>query len=133
MSGKAIILYIEDNPANLRFMTHLLRRRSNLNLLTASEPGAGLRLAQEHRPDLILLDIHLPEMDGFEVFRHLQESERTRDIPVIAVSANAMPSEIERALNEGFRDYCTKPIDINKFMKTIDTILRPVTPAGQAK
>lgn len=119
------VLYIEDNPANLRFMTHLLRRRSNLNLLTATDPAAGLRLAEEHRPDLILLDLHLPGMDGFEVFHHLQNSTQTRDIPVIAVSANAMPNDIERALNAGFKEYCTKPLDIGKFMHTVDSILRP--------
>lgn len=118
------ILYIEDNPANLRFMSHLLGRRSNLTLLTATEPDEGLMLAQTQKPDLILLDIHLPKMDGYEVFSLLQAEQATRNIPVIAVSANAMPDDIQRALEAGFREYCTKPIDINKFQITLDTILK---------
>jgi len=118
------ILYIEDNPANVRFMSNLIGRRSNLRLLTASRPTEGLLLAETQRPDLILLDIHLPEMDGFELFSRLQASEKTRHIPVIAVSANAMPTDVNRALKAGFKDYCTKPIDINQFMQTIDRILK---------
>ena len=124
------VLYIEDNPANLRFMSHLFRRRSNLQLLTATEPSEGLLLAEMQQPDLILLDIHLPGMDGYEVFSYLQASETTRHIPVIAVSANAMPNDIERARTAGFRDYCTKPIEIGKFLQSVDTILQPATKTG---
>ena len=122
------ILYIEDNPANLRFMTHLLGRRSNLNLLTAMDPSAGLALARAHQPDLILLDIHLPGMDGYEVFDHLQANQTTSHIPVIAVSANAMPNDIARARAAGFREYVTKPININMFLPTLDTVLNSIKP-----
>jgi len=118
------VLYIEDNLANLRFMSHLLGRRSNLHLITATEPLQGLTLAETQQPDLILLDIHLPEMDGYEVFSRLQALDATRHIPVIAVSANAMPEDIKRAQSAGFRDYCTKPIDISSFLQTVDTILK---------
>lgn len=118
------VLYIEDNLANLRFMSHLLGRRSNLHLITATEPLEGLSLAETHKPDLILLDIHLPDMDGYEVFSRLQAVDATRHIPVIAVSANAMPEDIKRAQSAGFKDYCTKPLDIRNFLQTVDTILK---------
>lgn len=114
------ILYIEDNPANLRLVTQLLGRRSDIKMLSAEEPVSGLELAKQYKPDLILLDINLPGINGFEVLKHLREQDSIRDKPVIAVSANAMPKDIKRGLEAGFDDYVTKPIDIIKLLQTVD-------------
>jgi CheY-like chemotaxis protein len=118
------ILYIEDNPANLRLVTQLLSRLPNLHMWSAHEPLLGLEVAVDKKPDLILLDINLPGIDGFEVLRLLKENKETRDIPVIAISANAMPRDIERGFEAGFVDYITKPIDINKLLIAVDERLK---------
>jgi PAS domain S-box-containing protein len=114
------ILCIEDNPANLRLVERILAQRSDIRLLSASAPGLGLELAAAHRPSLILLDINLPDMDGYEVLRRLQANPATRSIPVLGISANAMPKDIERALAAGFADYLTKPLDVGQFMAAVD-------------
>jgi PAS domain S-box-containing protein len=118
------VLYIEDNPANLRLVTKLLGRRPNIHMWSAHEPMLGLELATEHEPDLILLDINLPGMDGFEVLKQLRLREGIRDTTVIAISANAMPRDIERGLEAGFDDYITKPIDVNVLLQAIDDALQ---------
>lgn len=118
------VLYIEDNPANLRLVTQLLSRLPNIHMWSAHEPKLGLELAAEHCPDLILLDINLPGMDGYEVLKILRRNEGTRDIPVIAISANAMPKDIEKGIEVGFVDYITKPININAFLMAIDDNLK---------
>ena len=117
------VLYIEDNPANLRLVTQLLGRRPNIHLWSAHEPLLGLELAMEHKPDLILLDINLPGMNGFEVLNHLRQKDVTRDIPVIAISANAMPRDIEKGIEAGFDDYITKPIDVVALLQAVDNKL----------
>ncbi len=122
------VLYIEDNPANLRLVTQLLERRSGIYLFTAPEPQLGLELAYAHRPDLILLDINLPGMEGFEVLRQLRNNDITRETIVIAVSANAMESDIRRALKAGFDDYITKPLNVRKFLQTVDQVLAGIEP-----
>ena len=114
------VLYIEDNPANLRLVTQLLSRLPNIHMWSAHEPLLGLELAAENNPDLILLDINLPGMDGYEVLKLLKQRDVTRDTPVIAISANAMPKDIEKGLESGFEDYITKPIDINKLLLAVD-------------
>jgi PAS domain S-box-containing protein len=105
------VLYIEDNPVNVLLMEAMLAQQTRLRLISAELPEAGLQLAQAQRADLILLDIQLPGIDGYEVLRRLRADEGTRDIPVIAISANAMPADLERGLAAGFHDYLTKPID----------------------
>lgn len=117
------VLYIEDNPVNLRLVTQLLDRQPNIHLWSAHEPLLGFELAAEHKPDLVLLDINLPGMDGFEVFKQLRQREATCDIPVIAISANAMPEEIEKGLKAGFDDYITKPIDVTALLNAVDKAL----------
>jgi PAS domain S-box-containing protein len=117
------VLYIEDNPANLRLVTKLLGRLGNIHMWSAHEPMLGLDLVVEHKPDLILLDINLPGMDGFEVLKHLRQREATRNTPVIAISANAMPSDIEKGLEAGFDDYVTKPIDVDALLRAVDSKL----------
>ena len=114
------VLYIEDNPANLRLVTQLLGRIPNLHMWRAHEPLLGLELAKEHQPGLILLDINLPGMDGFEVLKELQKNKITSEIPVIAISANAMPKDIEKGEKAGFDGYITKPIDVAVLLKTVE-------------
>ena len=114
------VLYIEDNPANLRLVSQLLGRRDDINMLCAEEPLLGLELALEHELDLILLDINLPGINGFEVLKHLRQRDTTRDKPVIAVSANAMPKDVEKGLEAGFNDYVTKPIDVKALLLTVE-------------
>jgi len=117
------VLYVEDNPTNLRLVTQLLGRRPNIHLWSAHEPLLGLELALEHKPDLILLDINLPGMSGFEVLKQLRQREATRDTSVIAISGNATPKDIERGLKAGFNDYVTKPIDVTAILKAVDKAL----------
>ena len=95
----------------------------DIRLLTAHTPKLGLELAQTHKPDMIILDICLPGMDGYEVLGKLQEHETLRYTPVIAISANAMPSEVEKGLQAGFRRYLTKPINISEFKKVVYEVL----------
>jgi PAS domain S-box-containing protein len=117
------VLCIEDNPANLRLIEGVLARRPGIRLLSAIAPGLGLELARMHRPALILLDINLPDMDGYAVMQCLRENEATRDIPVVAISANAMPRDLERGKAAGFVDYLTKPIDLQRFLAVVDRLL----------
>jgi len=121
------VLCIEDNPANMRLIERILARRSDIRLLTADAPGLGLELALAHRPALILLDINLPDMDGYAVMQCLRESAVTRDIPVVAISANAMPQDLARGKAAGFVDYLTKPLEVNRLVQVIDGIIK----AGQ--
>jgi CheY-like chemotaxis protein len=90
-----------------------------VRVLSSSLPEQGLRMATELQPDLILLDIQLPGMDGFEVLRRLRASAQTCDIPVIAVSANAMHGDIDAALNAGFSQYLTKPLELNRLLDVV--------------
>jgi len=114
------VLYIEDNPANLRLVTQLLGRRKNIHLLSAHEPYLGLDISVEHKPDLILLDINLPGMDGYELLSKLRRKEETKDISVVAISANAMPDDIEKGMKAGFYAYITKPINVVELLKVVD-------------
>jgi len=118
------VLYIEDNLANLRLVSQLMERLPNVHMQSAAEPELGLELAFEHTPDLILLDINLPGMDGYEVFEKLRDREETRNTPVVAISANAMPKNIQKGLGMGFDDYITKPIDVRALLKTVEKILQ---------
>ena len=113
------ILYIEDNPANRRLMEQIFGRLPNLILVAAANGEAGLRLARTEAPDLILLDIHLPDLDGFEILRRLRATPGMSKIPVLALTADAMPREIQRGRQAGFDAYITKPLDIQKFIETM--------------
>jgi len=121
--AKYTLLYIEDNPANLRLVTQLLQRRSDIKILSAHDPVLGLELIAEHIPDLILLDINLPGIDGFEVLKRLRDKKSTSEIPVIAISANALPRDIEDALRAGFNHYITKPIDVIELLSVVNRTL----------
>ncbi len=114
------LLYIEDNPANLHLIKDILTDYSEIKMLSATNGEAGLNLALSEKPDLILMDINLPDMDGTEVLKRLKNFEETHEIPVIAISANAMKKDIARAMAGGFKAYITKPIDIARFRKLIE-------------
>ncbi|CAK0779994.1 Histidine kinase [Gammaproteobacteria bacterium] len=114
------VLYIEDNPANLRLVSQLLSRHPHLYLLTAHTPELGIELALAHQPDLILLDINLQGMDGYQVLEVLRGDAQLRTVPVIAITAHAMPRDIARGMAAGFVEYLTKPLDIEHFMKTVE-------------
>jgi CheY-like chemotaxis protein len=118
------VLYVEDNPANMALVEYLMRRkRPHIRLLSAHTGELGLTLAEAQRPDLIILDVSLPNMDGYEVLGLLRSNPETRDIPVFALSANAMQSDIEQGLAAGFDDYLTKPIDVPRLLRTVDEML----------
>ncbi len=114
------VLYVEDNPANLRLVQRILETRPGFHLLQAPDGETGLELARTHRPDLILMDLHLPGIDGVEALRALRADAITREIPVIAVSANAMPRDLEMGRSAGFADYVTKPIQIGAFLELLE-------------
>jgi len=122
VSGSTI-LYVEDNPANLRLVKDILSSRKDIELLFAPQAQDGIELAEMHSPDLILMDIHLPGMDGVTAMMKLKENEKTRHIPVVAVSANAMKADIEKAIEKGFENYITKPIQIGPFFEVLDKYL----------
>lgn len=117
------ILYVEDNPDNLELVRQVLTRRPQMSLLTAPQAKLGLDIARAHRPDLILMDIHLPGMDGISAMRYLRSFQETKNIPVIAVSADAMQADISKAMDEGFQAYITKPINVSQFLESVDRIL----------
>lgn len=113
------ILYIEDNPANMRLMQMLFRKNPRYTLLMAETGEEGVKLAQEQQVDTILMDINLPGISGIEAAAILQEDSLTRNIPIVAVSANAMPDDIKKAGSAGFVDYLTKPVDARKLFKLL--------------
>ncbi len=119
------VLYVEDNPANLKLVAQLLAHRPHIRLLTAHVPELGLDLALAHRPDLILLDINMPGMDGYTLLNELRKLESARTTPIIAITAKAMASDIQRGLAAGFDEYLTKPLDVPHFLKTVDRFLGP--------
>ena len=117
------VLCIEDNPANLDLIQQLVSRRANLRLLCAGDAAQGLELARVHVPDVILMDINLPGMNGIEAFKVLQDTPLLAHIPVIAISANAMVGDIQKGLEAGFSRYLTKPIKVSEFMDALDGAL----------
>ena len=118
-----IVLYIEDNPANLKLVAQILGRHPHIHLLTAHTPELGIALALERQPELILLDINMPNMDGYQVLEIFKASENLKNIPIVAITANAMPCEIEHGKVAGFTDYLTKPLDVVRFHAVIDKLL----------
>ena len=118
------LLCIEDNASNLRLIEAILRSRPEITLLIAIQGSVGLDLARQHEPDLILLDLNLPDLHGSEVLARLQQSALTRDIPVVVISADATSKQIEKLIAAGARDYLTKPLDVQQFLDTLDKFLR---------
>ena len=124
------LLYVEDNPANLALVEALVARRPDMCLLTATDGQSGVAMARAARPDVILMDIHLPGLSGTEALRILADDPATAHIPVIALSANAMPRDIESGLNAGFFRYLTKPIKVVETMAALDLALRLASNGG---
>ena len=117
------VLCIEDNPVNMVLVQELLAQRPGVEALTATTGAEGVRQARLHLPDLVLIDMQLPDFDGFEVLRRLRADARTARLGCIALSANALPDDIERARRAGFDDYWTKPIDFDAFLAGVDAVL----------
>jgi PAS domain S-box-containing protein len=117
------LLYVEDNPANLKLVEQIIARHPDIRLLTAVSGNSGIEIARVSQPDVILMDINLPGINGFEALKILRSDPVTAHIPVIAVSANAMPLDAERGLKAGFFRYITKPINVNQFMEALDVAL----------
>lgn len=121
-ADRQTLLYIEDNSTNRDLVRHILDPR-NLNYIEATNGRQGLEMGKLHHPDLILLDIYLPDMDGFTVFKHLQNDPDTADIPVVAVTGSIAPTDIRQGSEAGFAKFLHKPLDIKEFNITLDTIL----------
>jgi CheY-like chemotaxis protein len=117
---QSTLLYVEDNPANLMLVEDLIARRPDIRLLSARDGRNGVEIARKYHPDLILMDINLPGISGIEAMKILNADPTTAHIPVIALSANAMPRDIEKGLASGFFRYLTKPIVVSEFMATLD-------------
>jgi CheY-like chemotaxis protein len=117
------LLYVEDNPANLKLVQEIIRFRPEMRLLSAPDGQLGLELARAHLPDVVLLDINLPGMTGFDVLRQLRADPRTAAIPAIALTANAMPRDVERGIAAGFFRYLIKPINIDEFTEAINSAI----------
>ena len=125
-AGAAVhtLLCVEDNPANLMLVERLVARRPDIRLLTARDANRGIEIARSARPDAILMDINLPGISGLMALRILAADPATASIPVIALSANAMPRDIEKGLDAGFFRYLTKPIKVDEFIETVDLALQ---------
>lgn len=122
-SGDFTILYVEDNPHNRTLMAELLKPYANISYTTAESGEDGITLAEDILPDLILMDVDLPGMDGYQALDQINNNDRLRDIPVIAVSANALPRDIRKAKRMNFVDYLTKPLDVRRTQQVIFSTL----------
>jgi PAS domain S-box-containing protein len=127
------LLYVEDNPANLMLVEDLIARRPDIRLVSARDGVSGIEMANAEKPDVILMDINLPGISGIEALRVLATDVATAHIPVVALSANAMPRDIDKGLEAGFFRYLTKPIKVNEFMETLDiALLYSLSPEARA-
>ena len=117
------VLYVEDNPANMKLVEQLIARRPNMRLLSAGDATLGIELARDYLPEVILMDINLPGISGIKALKILREDPLTQHIPIVAISANAMPRDIQRGLEAGFFRYLTKPIKVAEFMVALDEAL----------
>jgi CheY-like chemotaxis protein len=120
------ILYIEDNPSNFKLVERVLTRRPNVELLTAMDGQAGLEIARAENPDLILLDLHLPDIHGSEVMRRIQDDPATQGTPVVIISADVTSNQVQELLKAGATSYMTKPLDVQEFLRLVDEVLEPV-------
>lgn len=120
---KGRVLYVEDNPANLLLMQRIIDRVEGVSLRSATDAEQGLKIAEDEQPDLVIMDISLPGMDGFEALERLKANNKTVHLPVIALSANALPAQVARGNNAGFAAYLTKPIDVVEVTARLKTFL----------
>jgi protein-histidine pros-kinase len=117
------LLYIEDNLSNLRLIERVLELRPKVRMLSAMQGTLGLDLATQHMPDLILLDLHLPDIKGEEVLAHLRSDPATQEIPVVIITADATPGQVQRLIASGATAYLTKPLDVSEFLTLVDETL----------
>ncbi len=123
LGREAKVLYIEDNPSNFKLVERVLGRRTGLTLLTSMQGGLGLEMAREHRPDLILLDLHLPDIHGSEVMRRIREDAVISRTPVVIISADVTTNQVKQLLDAGAQAYLPKPLDVQEFLRVVDEIL----------
>jgi CheY-like chemotaxis protein len=117
------LLYVEDNPANLMLVEQIIARRPDIRLLSAPNGKRGIEIALASRPDVILMDINLPDISGIQSLEILRADPATAHIPVVALSANVIPRDVEKGLAAGFFRYLTKPIMVDRFMEALDVAL----------
>ena len=117
------VLYVEDDPANLKIVQQIIARHPELRLMTAVNGSSGIEIARASRPDVIIMDINLPDISGFKALEILRSDPAMAQIPVIALSANAMPLNIESGLEAGFFRYLTKPMKVSDLMEALDVAL----------
>jgi CheY-like chemotaxis protein len=123
LAGLRTLLYVEDNPANLQLVERLIGRRSDLRMLSAVDGNRGVELARTCLPDVILMDINLPGISGIQALKILREDQSTAHIPVVALSANGMPRDMQKGREAGFFRYLTKPIKVSDFMDALNEAL----------
>ncbi len=124
--ASATVLYVEDNPSNLRLVERILSQRPGIHLLSTPQGRTGIDLARKHKPDLVLLDLHLPDIQGHEVLTNLRGNETTAQIPVVIISADATPRQMQRLKEAGAQAYLTKPIAVGRFLQVLDETLKGV-------
>jgi len=122
-AAEKLILHIEDNPELHDLVRHILGSRPHIKLISAYSIKEGVSQARNHRPDMILMDIHLPDGTGMEALNKLRQFPETEEIPVVALSSLATQMQIDEGLKEGFKYYITKPIDVPELLETVDRIL----------
>ena len=120
---RGTVLYIEDNPSNLRLVERVLAEQAAIRFIPAMQGRLGLSLAREHRPDLILVDLHLPDISGEDVLREIRSDPLLARTPVIVLSADATPGQVRRMVAAGARAYLTKPLDVRQLLTHIDQAL----------
>lgn len=117
------VLYIEDDQTNLQLVQFIFSRREDLNLIEAETGSAGVQMAIQHQPDMILLDLSLPDIDGFKVFEKLQSNDSTSHIPVVALSGNNTEEDVQKGMDAGLQGYLAKPINVVELYGVIDKIV----------
>jgi signal transduction histidine kinase/ActR/RegA family two-component response regulator len=127
-TDRRTVLYIEDNLANLTLIQRIVAERDGIDIIPAMQGRLGLELAREHQPAVVLLDLHLPDISGDEVLQRLRDDPATCSIPVVIVSADATPGQIQRLLSAGALAYLTKPIDVGQLLQIFDDYVLPKTP-----
>jgi CheY-like chemotaxis protein len=125
------VLYIEDNAANLRLVERVFERRPDISMITATRGLIGIEIARAQQPVAVLLDLHLPDIDGDEVLRRLRADPLTQSIPVVILSADANDRQIQRLLEAGAAAYLTKPLDIQRLVETVDQVMPRTSPASR--
>ncbi len=117
------LLHVEDSPELQELVQYILTSRPSIKIIGAETVAEGVQQAKKHQPDLVLMDVHLPDGSGIDALKQMQSFEETANIPVVALSSLATQLQIEEGLMEGFKYYITKPIDVPEFLETVDRIL----------